>query len=91
MADPSAMADPYALKDGAIPAAGKLDTSLGPAFGGLTFPAGANPAATVQPDFLFAENYEEDYRRSWGERLTFHIGAGYLAGVDRPPPAAVAA
>ena len=82
--DGSAMADPYALKDGAVP---PPTGGLGPAFGGLTFPAGANPGPTVQPDFLFPENFEEDYRRSWGERLTFHIGSAYLTGATPRPPA----
>lgn len=81
--DDTYMADPYANS-------GKLDTgSLGPAFGGggggLFLPA--NPVPAAQPDFLFPENYEESYRRSWGERLTFHIGASYLAG-KWPPCAA---
>ena len=33
-----------------------------------------------QPDFLFAENYDESYRRSWGERLTYHVGCAYSIG-----------
>jgi len=70
----SFMADPYASP-------GKINTgSLGPAFGGdLYLPS--KPAPLPQPDYLFEENYQEDYRRSWGERLTFHIGGAYLAGL----------
>ena len=74
------MADPYA-------SSGKLDTgSLGPAFGGTgnLFLPPPSPSPVAQPDFLFPENYEESYRRSWGERLTFHIGASYLAGTPSP-------
>ncbi|KAL1523696.1 hypothetical protein AB1Y20_018633 [Prymnesium parvum] len=80
MATPDTLADPYALKDGALPPPDKFDAGSFPSFGGLTFPAQANPGPTVQPDFLFPENYEENYRRSWGERLTFHIGSAYLTG-----------
>ena len=63
-------------------AAGKLDAgSLGSVFGanfglGATLPQMEENA----PDYLFAENYDAGYRRSWGERLTFHIGSAYLAG-----------
>lgn len=35
-----------------------------------------------QPDFLFDENYDESFRRSWGERLTYHVGAAYSAGAQ---------
>lgn len=34
-----------------------------------------------QPDFLFDENYDTSFRRSWGERLTFHAGSAYLLGM----------
>ena len=63
-------------------AAGKLDAgSLGSVFGagfglGTTLPQVEENA----PDYLFAENYDAASRRSWGERLTFHIGSAYLAG-----------
>ena len=69
-------------------AAGKLDAgSLGSVFGagfglGATLPQVEENA----PDYLFAENYDAAYRRSWGERLTFHIGSAYLAG-ERAIPA----
>ena len=33
-----------------------------------------------QPAFLFDENYDESFRRSWGERLTYHVGAAYSIG-----------
>ena len=71
-------------------AAGKLDAgSLGSVFGanfglGATLPQMEENA----PDYLFAENYDAGFRRSWGERLTFHIGSAYLAGEGQPalPP-----
>jgi|EP00900_Chrysochromulina_parva_P023821 mitochondrial import inner membrane translocase subunit TIM23 len=37
-------------------------------------------AKPPQPDFLYDENYDESFRRSWGERLTYHVGAAYSAG-----------
>lgn len=39
-------------------------------------------AKPPQPDFLFDENYDESFRRSWGERLTYHVGAAYSAGAQ---------
>lgn len=39
-----------------------------------------------QPDYLFSENYDASYRRTWGERLTFHAGSAYLAGERLHPP-----
>ena len=79
--DEGIMADPYASGSSPPPA-----SSL-PSFGGFTLPP-PEPAvpAAAQPDYLFTENYDAAYRRSWGERLTFHIGAAYLAGA----PAATA-
>lgn len=51
-------------------------------------------AKPPQPDFLYDENYDESFRRSWGERLTYHVGAAYSAGAQaalylaaRPVPA----
>ena len=78
MAD-KAMSDPYANPEGP-------GTSLDPAIalnaaqGAVT--AGVPGAAT--PDFLFPENYDTTFRRSWGDRLTYHIGLGYLVGARRP-------
>ena len=39
-------------------------------------------AKPPQPDFLYDENYDESFRRSWGERLTYHVGAAYSAGAQ---------
>ena len=47
--------------------------------GALHIPA--QPAPIPQPNFLFEEGYDESFRRSWGERLTYHVGAAYLAGL----------
>mmetsp|Transcript_25277 Transcript_25277/g.51351 ORF Transcript_25277/g.51351 Transcript_25277/m.51351 type:complete len:204 (-) Transcript_25277:199-810(-) len=79
------LSDPYTSSSpNGIPAAGKLDTgSLGPVFGagwGLG-PSLPQVAMEDAPDYLFAENYDAAFRRSWGERLTFHIGSAYLAGL----------
>ena len=71
------MADPYAL-----PASTKLDSSpLAPGLG-ASFSLPPPQAPQIQPDFLFPENFDESYRRSWGERLTFHVGSAYLAGLS---------
>ena len=62
-------------------AAGKLDAgSLGNVFGSFGMGATLPQVEENAPDYLFAENYDAAYRRSWGERLTFHIGSAYLAG-----------
>lgn len=75
MAD-KAMSDPYANPSGP-------GTSLDPAIA-LNAVQGAvsrsSPAAAT-PDFLFPENYDQSFRRSWGDRLTYHIGLGYLVGL----------
>lgn len=34
-----------------------------------------------QPEFLFPENFDTGFRRSWGERLVYHIGCAYLVGM----------
>ena len=77
------LSDPYTSSSpSGTASAGKLDAgSLGPVFGagwglGPTLPQVEENA----PDYLFAENYDAAFRRSWGERLTFHIGSAYLAG-----------
>ena len=40
------------------------------------------PAAT--PDYLFEENYDENFRRGFGERLTYHVGGMYSIGACLP-------
>lgn len=77
------MADPYASSS-SPPASSP---------GGMPqLPPGAGWAASVHPqlpqasnntpDFLFPENYDETFRRSWGERLTYHVGSAYLIGAS---------
>jgi len=76
--DGDLLQDPYASSG--VPNA-PLDTSaLGPAFGSGWSSPRASPEAPV-PDFLFPENFDEKYRRPWGERLTYYIGVGYLGGL----------
>jgi len=79
------LADPYAASS---TSAGKGLSSSVPSLppgGGwaateqLQLPKGV--ASSEQPDFLFPENYDTDFRRSWGERLTFHAGSAYLVGM----------
>eukprot|EP00316_Scyphosphaera_apsteinii_P017805 CAMPEP_0119307478 /NCGR_PEP_ID=MMETSP1333-20130426/7960_1 /TAXON_ID=418940 /ORGANISM="Scyphosphaera apsteinii, Strain RCC1455" /LENGTH=192 /DNA_ID=CAMNT_0007311031 /DNA_START=89 /DNA_END=667 /DNA_ORIENTATION=+ len=74
------LVDPYANPEVPNP---NLDTSkLGPAFGsGWNSGQVAPEQQALSPDFLFPENFDSDYRRSWGDRLTYHIGVGYLAGL----------
>ena len=50
-------------------------------YGGGDFHIPAAPAPIPQPDFLFETDYDEKFRRSWGERLTYHVGVAYLAGL----------
>lgn len=79
------MADPYA----ATSTSGSKPLPAGMP----TLPAGSGWAATEQlrlpaagaraqePDFLYPENYDTTFRRTWGERLTFHVGSAYLVGL----------
>lgn len=46
----------------------------------LFLPEVSQPQET--PDFLFPENFDTGFRRSWGERLTYHSGVAYLAGLS---------
>ena len=80
MGNEEPLADPYSSPE--TPSS-SVDTSrLGPAFGG-SWSAAAGPAvpAVPQPDFLFTENYDQSFRRSWGERLVYHIGGAYIVGL----------
>ena len=87
------MADPYASSSAPPPAGASSMPAL---------PPGAGWAASVQPssdnasspDYLFDSDYDEGFRRSWGERLTYHTGSAYCIGAPRtpaPPRAAVRA
>lgn len=92
MAGDELMSDPYA-SGGAPPAAGAPAASALPSFGSaipslsgdsygsgaLHIPTEAAPIPT--PNFLFEEGYDEAYRRSWGERLTYHVGGAYMGGL----------
>ena len=78
-----AMRDTYATSATSAVPATKLDAaSLGPAFGGWGMAPQPQLEEQNAPDYLFPENFDVAYRRSWGERLTFHIGAAYLAGAQ---------
>jgi len=78
------MADPYASSSAPATPAFSF-----PSFGGAsndTYGSGAlhiptEPAPIPTPDFLFEESYDESFRRSWGERLTYHCGAAYIVGL----------
>ena len=76
MQDPYASASPGGQEPEPAPVLGA------PVLGGGWGMGPTLPTVPVesQPDYLFAENYDAAYRRSWGERLTFHIGAAYLSG-----------
>lgn len=88
---PELMADPYASA-GAAASAGSALPSFGSVFGGSAAASGDSygsgslhipdqPAPIPTPDFLFSEGYDESFRRSWGERLTYHVGVAYLGGL----------
>lgn len=77
------MADPYANAASASSTTSDI-SKLGPAFGNAwSMPAAGSMPGASQPDFLFPETADDKYRRSWGDRLTYHIGLGYLTGA--PP------
>lgn len=76
------MADPYASSapaKAASPPPGSSSGLFGSSNQGglMRMPQPAQPA---QPDFLFDDNYDSSFRRSWGERLTYHVGWAYLLG-----------
>jgi import inner membrane translocase subunit TIM23 len=83
MSEEKPLSDPYTGTSSTPPPAGKLEP---PALGGFSFGLPSVPQVEDQyespPDFLFPENFDTGFRRSWGERLTFHIGAAYLVGLS---------
>ena len=85
MSEEKPLSDPYTGTSSTPPPAGKLEP---PALGGFSFGLPSVPQVEDQyespPDFLFPENFDTGFRRSWGERLTFHIGAAYLVGEELP-------
>lgn len=78
--------DPYASVNAASSTSADI-SKLGPAFGS-SWGVGAPTPGAQTPDFLFPETADSQYRRSWGDRLTYHIGMGYLIGAPRPRPRA---
>ena len=84
MSEEKPLSDPYTGTSSTPPPAGKLEP---PALGGFSFGLPSVPQVEDQyespPDFLFPENFDTGFRRSWGERLTFHIGAAYLVRDER--------
>ena len=85
--DGGLMSDPYASSSAPAPSSGSSFPSL-PSFGGASesygsgdyhLPATAAPIPT--PNFLFEDSYDAGFRRSWGERLTYHVGCAYLGGL----------
>jgi len=77
--DGSYMSDPYANASAASSTTADV-SKLGPAFGNSWSMPAAGSLPNSQPDFLFQETADPKYRRSWGDRLTYHIGLGYLTG-----------
>ena len=41
---------------------------------------GLDGGSAATPDYLFETDVDPSFRRSWGERLTFHVGGAYLLG-----------
>lgn len=74
------MADPYS-------AAAVNASAAGPRAPPPSLPSGwaATPdlggSSDSTPDYLFETDFDESFRRSWGERLTFHTGGAYLVGL----------
>ena len=72
------MADPYSAA-----AVNASASSLPQAPPSLPSGWAATPGLSTSdssPDYLFETDYDESFRRSWGERLTFHAGSAYLLG-----------
>jgi len=86
------MQDPYASSTAAssassggggsfsLPSFGGGSGGGGESYGSGSFHIPDQPAPIPTPNFLFEESYDTNYRRSWGERLTYHCGAAYLVG-----------
>ena len=85
MAGDELMSDPYA-SGGSSGGAASMLPSFGRAAATEAYGSGSlhipnQPAPIPTPNFLFEESYDESYRRSWGERLTYHVGSAYLVGL----------
>ena len=90
------MADPYASPaGGAVAPPPAAPSSSGFSLPGFSQGSAADdlhlnvsePSAT--PDFLFEDSYDQNFRRSWGERLTYHVGGAYLIGACTPRTSAL--
>lgn len=79
MLDPYASGAPSSSPASALPSFGASAAADAYGSGSLHLPT--QPAPIPTPDFLFEDSYDESYRRSWGERLTYHVGAAYLVGL----------
>ena len=94
------MADPYAspsapTASSTLPSLPSFSGGGGGGGGGEGYGSGSlympdKPAPIPTPNFLFEESYDEAYRRSWGERMTYHVGLGYLVGITGGGAAGIA-
>ena len=79
--EPGLMADPYASSGSSSLPPPPLASSQGgaPAASDDLF-LNISSQPVTKPDFLFEENFDDNFRRSWGERLTYHVGLAYSTG-----------
>ena len=85
------MADPYASAGGApssdMPPTPSAPPTLPSGWAASQEFLGGASAGGSSPDYLFETDLDPSFRRSWGERLTFHVGGACL--VVRRLPALV--
>lgn len=78
------MADPYASAGGApssdMPPTPSAPPTLPSGWAASQEFLGGASAGGSSPDYLFETDLDPSFRRSWGERLTFHVGGAYLVG-----------
>ena len=74
------MADPYAASSAAaLPPPPSMSAPPSLPSGWAATP-GLDGGSADTPDYLFETDVDPSFRRSWGERLTFHVGGAYLLG-----------
>jgi hypothetical protein len=75
------MADPYAASSTAALPPPPSTPSAPPSLpSGWAATPGLDGGSAATPDYLFETDVDPTFRRSWGERLTFHVGGAYLLG-----------
>lgn len=73
------MADPYASPSASLPPPPSMPSAPPSLPSGWAATPGLEGGSST-PDYLFETDTDPTFRRSWGERLTFHVGGAYLVG-----------